>query len=71
MILDEIYKRIKEVRERGGSCPFPKEDNWKNCNKCRLLFPEIDGFLFTGKWHCPCAVLGDYYVKSETRRLFP
>ena len=68
MILDEIYEAIKTKRLNNDYCPFPKEDNWENCNKCRLLFPEIDGLITK---YCPCILLGDDYVKSEMRRLFP
>jgi len=72
MILDEIYKGIKEYRKRGAICPF--DDGVNMCEWCDYLFPEIlywenrnkEGFI-----QCPCDALGNAFVKKEMKRLFP
>lgn len=74
MTLDEIYQAIREKREGEYSCPFV---DTKNHEECKFLFPEIVGHYWLS-WSdesehikCPCHILGNDYVKSEMRRLFP
>ena len=82
MIFDEIYKdilRFRALNERDTDCPFENSMGstckwWEsNCKWCLLLFPEIIGTSTPcgNEPRCPCHVLGDDYVKSEMRRLFP
>ena len=77
MILDERYEAIREFRKTELSCPFSrlidKTGGRNNCFRCELLFPEVSGTkgAVDGYLYCPCALLGNDYVKSEMRRLFP
>lgn len=74
MILDEIYENIRETRKYKWVCPFA---GYPSCAKCRFLFPEIVSYYITNhdgskaQDVCPCHILGERYVKSEMRRLFP